>query len=107
MPFSNIIIQALVSLVIVGNIIALQSLWAYFHSPLKNFPGPFAAKFTNLWRFFDTYGGRPELTQRLLHEKYGSAVRIGPNTISLSDPKLIRTLYNTRGDFLKASRQHC
>ena len=76
-------------------------LWAYFSSPLRNFPGPFSAKFTNLWRFFDVWGGRPELTQRLLHQKHGSAVRLGPNLISLSDPQLIRTIYSIKGNFVK------
>ena len=78
-----------------------QLLWTYIKSPLKNIPGPFFAKFTNLWRFFDTYGGRPELTQRILHEKYGSVVRLGPNVVSISDPKIMRIIYNTRGDYLK------
>ncbi|KUJ11447.1 cytochrome P450 [Mollisia scopiformis] len=80
----------------------VYSVWIYFTSPIKSIPGPFFAKFTNLWRFFDTYGGRPELTQQMLHEKYGNAVRLGPNIVSISDPKLLRTLYNTRGDFLKS-----
>ena len=76
-------------------------LWTYIKSPIKHIPGPFFAKFTNLWRFFDTYGGRAELTHRILHEKYGSVVRLGPNVVSISDPKLLRTIYNTRGDYLK------
>lgn len=40
-------------------------------------------------------------TQRFLHNKYGSAVQLGPNLVSLSDPNLLRVLYNTRGDYLK------
>lgn len=31
---------------------------------------------TNLWRLFDVWGGRFELTQKLLHEKYGPVVRL-------------------------------
>ncbi|CAD6449404.1 7922718d-0402-41f7-a86e-2612013717c7 [Sclerotinia trifoliorum] len=76
-------------------------LWVYFNSPLRNVPGPFLAKFTNIWRLLDVYGGRAELTHQLLHKKYGEAVRIGPNTVSLSNPKLIPTLYNLKGDFPK------
>ena len=81
-------------------------IWGYFSSPLKNIPGPFMAKITNLWRMIDVYGGRNELTQLYLHEKYGQAVRIGPNTISLSDPGLIRTIYSSRGEFLKVRKFH-
>lgn len=79
----------------------IQLLWTYFTTPLKDIPGPFFAKFTNLWRFFDTYGGRSELTHQLLHKKHGSVVRLGPNVVSISDPKYLRVIYNTRGDYLK------
>jgi hypothetical protein len=76
-------------------------LWSYFSSPLKKIPGPFFAKFTNLWRLLDVYGGRAELTHCFLHEKYGPAVRIGPNVVSLSEPELIPTLYGSGSKFLK------
>jgi hypothetical protein len=98
MSFVVIFIQAL-SFISVALIV--QSLWAYFSSPIKNVPGPFLAKFTNLWRLLDTWGGRTELTHQLLHEKYGKAVRIGPDLVSLSDPELIRKVYDTRGTFVK------
>lgn len=73
----------------------------YFTSPLRHIPGPFAAKFTNLWRLFNNYDGRPELRHRQLHELYGPVVRLGPNCISLNNPSLIRTIYTARGEFLK------
>ncbi|TVY40803.1 Cytochrome P450 monooxygenase [Lachnellula occidentalis] len=95
----------LVALQSLGGLLLLaiiQLLWTYFTTPLKNIPGPFFAKFTNLWRFFDTYGGRPELTHQLLHKKHGSVVRLGPNVVSISDPKYLRVIYNTRGDYLKS-----
>lgn len=76
-------------------------LWSFFRSPVKQFPGPFIAKFTNIWRFINVYRGRSELTQRELHKRHGAAVQLGPNLISLSDPKLLRTVYNIRGDFVK------
>ena len=94
----------LVALQSLGGLLLLaiiQLSWTYFTTPLKSIPGPFFAKFTNLWRFFDTYGGRPELTHQLLHKKHGSAVRLGPNVVSISDPKYLRVIYNTRGDYLK------
>ena len=85
--------------------IALVSylLQQYYASPLKDFRGPFAARFTNPWRFFDVAAGRAEVTQIALHQRYGQAVRPGPNMISLSDPSLIRTIYSTKGDFVKVS----
>jgi hypothetical protein len=81
--------------------VIFQYIWSYLSSPIKNIPGPFAAKFTNLWRLFDTWGGRTELTHQLLHQKYGQIVRIGPDIVSLSDPALICKVYDSRGTFLK------
>lgn len=36
-----------------------------------------------------------------LHHKYGSAVRIGPNIVSISDPDAIDKIYGVKADFLK------
>ena len=47
--------------------------------------------------------GNIDSVHRDLHHKYGSAVRIGPNCISVSDPKLIRTIYATKNPWIKAS----
>merc|ERR1712032_238899 len=41
-------------------------------------------------------------TQKELHAKYGDAVAIGPKTVSVADPSLIKTIYSTRGTFLKS-----
>ncbi|KAL3426837.1 benzoate 4-monooxygenase cytochrome p450 [Phlyctema vagabunda] len=92
------------SIVVVFTFIVLlfiRQIVQYLTSPLKDVPGPFLAKFTNLWRLYNTYGGRPELRHRLLHEQYGPVIRLGPNCVSLADPKLIKTIYDTRGEFLK------
>ncbi|KAI0595398.1 cytochrome P450 [Biscogniauxia sp. FL1348] len=80
----------------------LYQVVAYFTSPLKHIPGPFWAKVTNLWRFIDHYNATQPITQRALHDKLGPAVRIGPNAVSLSDPSLLKTIYSTRGHFLKS-----
>ena len=100
MAVSGILLQALFGLTV---LFVSNLFWTYYNSPLKSVPGPLVAKFTNLWRFFDVWGGRSELTLRMLHQKHGSAVRIGPNVVSLSDPRLIKTIYPTRGDYLKVS----
>jgi len=73
----------------------------YLISPLKDIPGPFLAKFTNLWRVYDYYHLRSPDTQKKLHAKHGTAVRLGPNLVSLNDPSLIPIIYNTRGTFRK------
>lgn len=84
-------------------VVVAQYIIAYLSSPLKKLPGPFVAKFSNWWRFYNHYSKTHIETQQALHKKYGSAVRIGPNTVSLSDASLVKTIYSTRGTFIKVS----
>ncbi|KAJ4401807.1 hypothetical protein N0V91_007706 [Didymella pomorum] len=74
----------------------------YQNSPLKKIPGPILAKFSNIWRFYNHYGQRHIETQKELHKKYGDVVRLGPNTVSIADASLLKTIYSTRGTFLKS-----
>ncbi|KAJ5113682.1 cytochrome P450 [Penicillium angulare] len=76
--------------------------WNYIRSPLKSYPGPFATSFTNIWRMQDVFKGRCDITQNALHRKYGPAVRMGPNHLSLSDPSLIDQVYNTKNPWVKS-----
>jgi hypothetical protein len=69
---------------------------------LKSIPGPFLAAFTDLWRWRaqqKTLFWGPALVQ--LHEKYGKLVRIGPNHISVSDPKAVNQVYGTHPVWVK------
>jgi hypothetical protein len=84
-------------------LILFQFITSYLSSPLKKIPGPFFAKFTNLWRFWLHYRQTHIETHQALHKKYGKAVRVGPNVVSVSDAGLIKTIYNTRGTFVKVS----
>lgn len=80
------------------------SLWLArnrYHNGLSKYPGPFLASITDWWRFFDVYGRRPEVTHRALHKKYGEVVRLGPNTLSFSDPKALKTIYGLNKGFIK------
>lgn len=78
-------------------------LWSAVNSPLKVFPGPVLAGFTNLWRLWDVYRGRNGETHLKLHRKHGSVVRLGPNVLSLSDPNLINRVYTTKSAWNKVS----
>lgn len=74
-----------------------------YHNGLNKYPGPFLASLTDIWRFWDVYGRRPEVTHRKLHAKYGDVVRLGPNVLSFSDPKALKTIYGLNKGFVKAS----
>ncbi|KAJ5805743.1 cytochrome P450 [Penicillium pulvis] len=77
-------------------------LWNYLRSPLKSFPGPASASFTNLWRMYDVFKGRCDITHNKLHQKYGPAVRMGPNVLSLSDPSLVSQVFTTKNPWRKS-----
>src|SRR3954471_14753822 len=78
-------------------------IWEHFLSPLRHFPGPRLAKFTDVYRAFAVSLGTIDQTNIKWHRKYGTAVRIGPNIISISDPSLIKTIYATKNPWRKAS----
>lgn len=93
----------LINLVLCGIVLALaRFLWNYLQSPLKSFPGPWAASFTNLWRLQDVFKGRCHITHLDLHRKLGSVVRMGPHVLSLSDPELVKHVYTTRNPWSKS-----
>ncbi|CAI6334871.1 unnamed protein product [Periconia digitata] len=75
---------------------------AYLRSSLKKLPGPFAAKFTNLWRLRVHYKQTHIETTQALHKKYGDVVQLGPNVVSLADPRLVKIVYSTRGTYRKS-----
>ncbi|KAJ4352017.1 uncharacterized protein N0V89_007363 [Didymosphaeria variabile] len=83
-------------------VLITQYVLAYSRSPLKKIPGPFLAKFSDLWRLFNAYEKKHITTQLQLHEKYGDYVQLGPNVVSVADPSLVKTIYSTRGTFLKS-----
>ncbi|KGO45880.1 Cytochrome P450 [Penicillium expansum] len=74
----------------------------YFYNSLNIFPGPFWAHLTDIWRYIDVKGRRPELTHIALHRKYGDVVRLGPRTLSFADPKATKVIYGLNKGFTKS-----
>lgn len=79
----------------------LYQCYGAFFGQTSRYPGPLLAKFTNVWRFMDTRIGNHHETLRRLHKAHGSIVRIGPDLLSLSDPRWTKILYSTKGEFKK------
>jgi hypothetical protein len=70
---------------------------------LKNIPGPFWARFSNLWYFNRIRHGQFEHDNIKLHKQYGPIVRVGPNHYSISDMAAIKTVYGTGSKFAKSA----
>lgn len=68
---------------------------------ISSIPGPVLASFTDLWRFFLVWYRRPELTHIELHKRCGPLVRLGPNSILVSDPEAIKVIYGLGAGYLK------
>ncbi|KAF5251103.1 hypothetical protein FANTH_3766 [Fusarium anthophilum] len=89
-------------------IFSIATWWivTYFASPLRKYPGPRIAGWTNLWRLWTVRKGSYHIRIKELHDQYGPVVRIGPNTLDLDTPGLINTLYGTDGTFLQTEFYH-
>ncbi|KAL8680910.1 MAG: hypothetical protein Q9186_002922 [Xanthomendoza sp. 1 TL-2023] len=72
-------------------------------SPLKSIPGPFLARFSNLWQFFVYAQGKQFTVLQRLHNRYGPIVRVGPKHLSLNSPTLVKTVYSLRGEYVKVA----
>ena len=101
MLFDSITLSLLV--IALATLISVKLLWELVFSPLRAFPGPFLARFTDGWRSYLTTLGDVDRKHLAWHRKWGSAVRVGPNAISLNDPDLIKTLYGTKNPWRKVS----
>ncbi|KAI1081392.1 cytochrome P450 [Whalleya microplaca] len=67
----------------------------YFH-PLANYPGPFWARASTLWRFWHSLQGRFHRVIENNHRKYGTVFRVGPNELSFSSVDAYKTIYGNR-----------
>ncbi|KAJ5116813.1 pisatin demethylase [Penicillium angulare] len=72
-------------------------------SDLRQIPGPFLAKFTDLHRLLLVRTESVQEHHLDLHKRHGHFVRLGPNMVSVSDPSAISTLYSTRTRYPKSN----
>lgn len=70
---------------------------------LRDVPGPFFAKFTNLWLLLQARQGKRYLSVDAAHKKYGKLVRIQPDHVSIADESAIQDVYGHGNGFLKSN----
>lgn len=71
---------------------------------LNHLPGPWLASFSNIYRVLRVAKGTAHLQDINLHRKYGSVVRLGPNVVSIGDPKAIQKIYGITANLPKVSQ---
>lgn len=101
----------------------LLILYRHIASPLRSIPGPFIARFTDLWYLYHLRQGRFEVVNQQLHERYGISkpsqpstslaveltsllgpvVRYGPNRYSFATLDAGKAIYGHGTSFTKSS----
>ncbi|KAI1159042.1 cytochrome P450 [Nemania serpens] len=69
---------------------------------LRHIPGPFLASFSYLWIAYTGWCGKQYELHKVLGEKYGPLVRIGPNEVSTDDPETIRRITGAKSAYPRA-----
>ncbi|KAI8633571.1 cytochrome p450 benzoate 4-monooxygenase [Xylariaceae sp. FL1651] len=68
---------------------------------LRHLPGPFVAKFSNIWLALGARNGQKYAWVHAAHQKYGKVVRVGFNHVSIATGEGLRTVYAHGNGFLK------
>ncbi|KAI0144482.1 cytochrome P450 [Xylariaceae sp. FL1272] len=75
---------------------------AYVQSPLRQYPGPPLASWTNYVRMYYAWRGNMHTVSKKLHDKYGPVVRMGPNYLDVDYSSLIKTCFDFNGVWKKS-----
>lgn len=83
--------------------LSLYYILPYFfqYRHLISIPGPFFAKFSNIWLALQAKRGQKFASVDAAHGKYGKIIRVGYNHISIADEKALMTVYGHGNGFLK------
>ncbi|KAH7156076.1 cytochrome P450 [Dactylonectria macrodidyma] len=71
-------------------------------TPLRAIPGPWYAKFTQLWMKKHILAGRRMHYVHDLHAKYGPVVRVSPEEIDIADVAAFKEIHRIGGGFRKS-----
>jgi hypothetical protein len=74
-----------VVLLVLSASLPLTIIYRIFFHPLRHIPGPFAARFTEVWRTWRYARGNWHEDILNLHRQYGPVVRLSPNEVSIVD----------------------
>ncbi|KAJ5193702.1 Cytochrome P450 [Penicillium cf. griseofulvum] len=76
-----------------------------FLHPLRHVPGPFLASLSSLFLYVICYLGVEGRVLRYFHRRFRTPVlRVGPNSVSISDSSALRDIYIANGGFPKDDR---
>ncbi|OQV08098.1 hypothetical protein CLAIMM_12418 [Cladophialophora immunda] len=99
MDMMNALLYSLLGLVCLASLYVLRTA---YRQGIRNVPGPWAAKFSILYRLSLILKGKAPEEYGKLHEKYGHIVRVGPFHVSINDPAAIPQIYGISSRFGKS-----
>ncbi|OJJ54298.1 hypothetical protein ASPSYDRAFT_61587 [Aspergillus sydowii CBS 593.65] len=73
-------------------VLCFVTYYAVFH-PLARYPGPFLAKFTNLYSAYHAWKGDIHLDMYRCHQQYGNTVRYAPNRLLINTAGGVHDIY--------------
>lgn len=71
------------------------------YASLRHIPGPFVARFSNLWLAAGARQGQKFAWIDTAHRRYGRIVRVGYNHVSIAEPEGLHTVYAHGNGFIK------
>lgn len=90
----------IISVLVLGPVV--YRLWLH---PLSKVPGPWTAAISSVFLYVICYRGNEGTVLRQYHQKHHTKVlRVGPNSVSISDSSAIRDIYISGGGFPKDDR---
>ncbi|TBU21998.1 cytochrome P450 [Dichomitus squalens] len=87
----------LVSIEVLGFLIASIALYRLWFDPLARLPGPPICAITRLPLMYHEFSGSRRLFIHGLHMKYGPVVRIAPNEVSFATRQAMKEIYTSGG----------
>lgn len=71
------------------------------YNHLRHIPGPFIARFSNIWLALHSRKAQKYVAVHAAHEKYGTLVRVGYNHVSIANERGLQVVYAHGNGFLK------
>lgn len=85
---------------LIGVFSSLTTYRLFFH-PLRNFPGPWQARISDLWWSSKLAGFDGYYQIEKFHKKCGKYVRVGSNALSVTDPRIMQAAYGPTSKVVK------
>ncbi|OCT45760.1 putative P450 monooxygenase [Cladophialophora carrionii] len=99
---SPLVAHPLLTLFLLPVVLVLRSVYRIspLH-PLSHIPGPLLPRLSSLWLTYHAWIGDEASVVDALHQRYGTIVRNGPNSVDISDGAALAAIYTERGGFAK------